>query len=133
MAQEVLRLRKDAKMTVCYFTASGNCLYVAKRIGRTLLSIPQLMKQDTVRIEDDAVGIAAPCYAAEMPMMVRAFLEKAKIRTDYFFFIYTYGMGFGEAFAHVELLAQKSGLDLAYINAIRMVDNYLPSEMSISH
>ena len=30
-------------MTICYFTASGNCLYVARRIGGTLLSIPQLM------------------------------------------------------------------------------------------
>lgn len=113
-------------MTVCYFTASGNCLYVARRIGGTLLSIPQLMKQDSIEIKDDAVGIIAPCYAAEMPMMVREFLEKAKIKTDYFFFIYTYGMGYGEAFAHVELLAEKSELELAYINAIQMVDNYLP-------
>lgn len=113
-------------MTVCYFTASGNCLYVARRIGGTLLSIPQLMKQDSIEIKDDAVGIISPCYAAEMPMMVREFLEKAKIKTDYFFFIYTYGMGYGEAFAHVELLAEKSGLELAYINAIQMVDNYLP-------
>lgn len=29
-------------MTVYYFTATGNCLYVAKRIGGTLLPIPQL-------------------------------------------------------------------------------------------
>ncbi len=34
-------------MTVCYFTASGNCLYVARKIGGTLLSILQLMKQDS--------------------------------------------------------------------------------------
>ena len=30
--------------------------------------------------EIDAVGIVAPVYAVEMPMMVKAFLEKAKIR-----------------------------------------------------
>ena len=35
-------------MTICYFTASGNCLYVARRIGGTLLSIPQLMRQETM-------------------------------------------------------------------------------------
>ena len=34
-------------MKVCYFTATGNCLYVAKQIGGDLLSIPQLMKQET--------------------------------------------------------------------------------------
>lgn len=113
-------------MTVCYFSATGNCLYVARRIGGTLLSIPQLMRQDEIVIEDDAVGIVAPVYAAEIPMMVRDFLEKAKIRTDYFFFIYTFGMGYGEAFTHVELASQKANLTLKYINAIQMVDNYIP-------
>ena len=113
-------------MTVCYFTASGNCLYVAKRIGGTLLSIPQLMKQDNIEITDDAVGIAAPVYAVEMPMMVKEFLLRARIKTDYFFFIYTYGSGYAEAFAHVELVCREKGLRLNYINAIQMVDNYLP-------
>ena len=74
-------------MTICYFSATGNCLYVAKRIGGTLLSIPQLMKQNDIEITDDAVGIVAPVYAVEMPMMVKDFLSKAKIKTDYFFFL----------------------------------------------
>lgn len=113
-------------MTICYFTATGNCLYVARKIGGNLLSIPQLMRQEEILIEDDAVGIVAPVYAVEMPMMVKAFLEKAKIKTDYFFFIYTFGMGYAEAFAHVEVVACKAGLKLDYINAIQMVDNYLP-------
>ena len=113
-------------MTICYFTASGNCLYVAKRIGDTLLSIPQLMKQDNIEITDDAVGIVSPVYAVEMPMMVKEFLIKAKIKTDYFFFVYTYGSGYAEAFAHVELVCREKGLRLSYINAIQMVDNYLP-------
>ena len=113
-------------MTVCYFSASGNCLYVAKRIGGTMLSIPQLMKQDNIEITDDAVGIVAPVYAVEMPMMVKEFLLRANIKTNYFFFIYTYGSGYAEAFAHVELVCREKGLKLSYINAIQMVDNYLP-------
>ena len=68
-------------MTICYFTATGNCLYVARRIGGNLLSIPKLMRQEEVVIEDDAVGIVCPVYNAEMPMMVRAFMRKATIRT----------------------------------------------------
>ena len=82
-------------MTVCYFTGSGNCLYVARRIGGTQLSIPQLMRQESIVIGDEAVGIVCPVYNCEMPMMVRAFLNKAHIRTEYFFFVYTYGMGYG--------------------------------------
>ena len=77
-------------MTICYFSVTGNCLYVARRIGGTLLSIPQLMRQETIEITDETVDVVCPCYNAEMPMMVRAFMERAKIRTDYFFFIYTY-------------------------------------------
>ena len=41
-------------MTICYFTATGNSLYVAKRIGGTLLSIPKLMKENEIIINDDA-------------------------------------------------------------------------------
>ena len=76
-------------MTICYFTATGNCLYVARSIGGTLLSIPQLMRQERIEIEVDAVGIVAPVYAVEMPMMVKAFLGKARSKTHSFFFIYT--------------------------------------------
>ena len=113
-------------MTICYFSGSGNCLYVARRIGGTLLSIPQLMRQESVEIADEAVGIVCPVYNCEMPMMVRAFLKKARIRTDYFFFVYTYGMGYGEAYAHAKLAAEDAGLTLSYINAIQMVDNFIP-------
>lgn len=113
-------------MKICYFTATGNCLYVAEKIGGDLYSIPQLMKQDEIVIEDEAVGIVCPVYAVEMPMMVKEFIAKARIRTDYFFFIYTYGMGYAQAFAHVKLACEEAGLKLSYINAIQMVDNYLP-------
>ena len=57
-------------MTICYFTASGNCLYVARRIGGTLLSIPQLMRQEKIEIEDDMVGIVCPVYAVELPFII---------------------------------------------------------------
>ena len=113
-------------MTICYFTATGNCLYIARKVGGTLLSIPQMMLQDRIEVCDDAVGIVAPVYAGEMPMMVKTFLSRAEIKTDYFFFLYTYGMACGEAFAHVKKLCDEKGLTLSYINAIQMVDNYLP-------
>ena len=36
-------------MTILYFTATGNSLAVAKRLGGTLLSIPQLIREDDLR------------------------------------------------------------------------------------
>ena len=121
-----MKEKRKFNMTVCYFTATGNCLYVARRIGGNLLSIPQLMRQEKIAIEDDAVGIVCPCYNAEMPMMVRAFMKQAIIKTEYFFFIYTYGAGFGEAYAHAKLASDEAGLTLNYVNAVLMVDNFIP-------
>ncbi len=113
-------------MKTCYFTASGNSLYVARKIGGELISIPQLMKQNDITLEDDAVGIVCPVYCGEMPMMVRDFLDKSTIRTDYFFFVYTYGMSETVAKAHAMLAVEHMGNKLDYVSTIKMVDNYLP-------
>ena len=113
-------------MITCYFTATGNSLYAARRIGGELRSIPQLMKQERIELADDAVGIVCPVYCGEMPGMVRRFLEKAEIRTDYFFFVYTYGMSESVAKNHAADAVQKAGLTLSYINTVEMVYNYLP-------
>lgn len=113
-------------MTICYFTGTGNSLYVAKRIGGEIYPVSQLMRQHEIIIKDDAVGIVCPVYAGEMPMMVRDFLSKASIETEYFFFVFTYGMNYGEAFAVVKQACDEEGLRLSYINAIKMADNYLP-------
>ena len=113
-------------MTICYFTATGNSLYVAKRIGGTLLSIPKLMKENEIIINDDAVGIIAPVYAGNMSEMVRNFLRNAKIKTEYLFFICTYGMSYSVAKVNAISIANKSGVKIDYVNAVKMVDNYLP-------
>lgn len=63
-------------MTICYFTATGNSLYVAGRIEGRLLLISQLMRQEMIRIEDEAVGIVCPVYNVEFPMMVREFIAE---------------------------------------------------------
>ena len=112
-------------MTICYFTATGNSLYIAKRIGGTLLSIPKLMKENEIIIHDDAVGIISPVYAGNSPEMVRKFLKKAKIKTDYLFFIYTYGMSYSVAKVNAISIANESGLKIDYVNVVKMVDNYL--------
>ncbi len=111
-------------MTICYFTASGNSLYVARQIGGKLFSIPKLMRQESVVIEDDAVGIVSPVYVGGMPLMVQEFLDRAKINTAYFFYIFTCGNG--GSFSQVQAIAQRRGLPLKYGAIVRMVDNFLP-------
>ena len=111
-------------MTICYFSATGNSLYAARQIGGTLLSIPRLMRQETVKIEDDAVGIVSPVYVGGIPMMVQEFLKKAEIKTDYFFCVLTCGNG--GSFGQVQAASYERGLPLKYGAVIRMADNFLP-------
>lgn len=42
-------------MTICYFSATGNCLFVTRKIGGKLLYIPHLMRQESIEIKDDAL------------------------------------------------------------------------------
>lgn len=113
-------------MKVCYFTATGNSLYVAKRLGGEMLSIPQLLRNRTAEIADQAVGIVCPVYAGQMPEMVRTFFKCVHIKADYIFFVYTFGMSASVARPNAIAAAKMAGLKLDYVTTIKMVDNYLP-------
>ena len=78
-------------MKVLYFSATGNNLYIAKKLGGELLSIPQLVKNGEYDIEDDVVGIVFPVFYANSPKMSREFLKKVNIKADYVFTIASYG------------------------------------------
>ena len=101
-------------MKTLYFTGTGNCLYVARKIGGEALSIPRLMKEEVTEIADEAVGIVCPVYAGDIPKMVHRLLEKVRIRTEYFFMVCTYGMDATVAKAHAAQAAGQAGLRLDY-------------------
>jgi ferredoxin/protein involved in ribonucleotide reduction len=113
-------------MKTLYFTSTGNCLYVAKRIGGELLSIPQLQKENSYDINDDIVGIIVPIYGFDVPRPVRFFLNKVNIKADYVFAIMTYGNASMAALTQMKKLLESRNIQLHYSNEIKMVDNYLP-------
>lgn len=118
--------RKAIIMTIFYFTSTGNCLFVAKSIGGTFYSIPQLMKSEQFEFEDDVIGLVYPCYGFGMPGMVRKFLSKVKWKAKYSFAIATYGSTAAATLHNLEQYAAKYGINFDYMNAILMIDNYLP-------
>ena len=114
-------------MKILYFTSTGNNLYIAKKLGGELLSIPQLIKNNRFDIEDEAIGIIFPVFYANAPKIVRDFIEKAKFKTDYLFLIASYGSdGDQNAFKILKKIFKKKGLKVNYTNSVLMVDNYLP-------
>ena len=52
-----------------YFTGTGNSLYVAKRLERQPISIPQVMHREDLTVSDDRIGIVAPIYGHENPVI----------------------------------------------------------------
>ena len=118
------------KRTILYFTATGNCLYVARELSDAnteLLSIPQLMKQQRFDIEADEIGIVYPIYGHMPPNMVRRFIQKARLKADYKFAVLTYGARKCNAVEIWDDISHRAGHAFDYINTLIMVDNWLPN------
>ena len=82
-------------MTIFYFTATGNSLAVAKRVGGELISIPKALKDGESGYEDDdeddAIGFVFPDFDGSLPRIMTKFMKSKKFKADYFFAIATYG------------------------------------------
>lgn len=113
-------------MTILYFTSTGNNLYLAKRIGGKLISIPKAIKENTLSFKDDRIGIIVPVYGQMIPPYVQEFLKTVKFDSPYIFGILSYGQFAGNASGHLKDFAFKNGFAFNYISTIKMVDNYLP-------
>lgn len=118
-------------MTILYFTSTGNCLHLAKRIGGAQLSIPQMIKENRFQFEDDVIGIIFPVYSLGLPGIIIRFLEKATFKAQYTFAVGTYGNLAGTTMFNLNKFALKQGIKFDYMTDLLTVDNYLPNfEMS---
>ena len=112
-------------MKVLYFTATGNSLYVAKRLGGECYSIPKLMKEGHFEFGDEKLGIIFPTYNLGVPKIVEDFLNKANLKSNYIFGIATYGAFSGAVSRHLFEIGKRNGIEFSYINEIIMIDNNL--------
>ena len=118
---------KNDKMKILYFTATGNSLYIAKSIGGELYSIPQMVKEGVYEFTDEKIGIVFPLHTWGVPSYVVDFLKKATFNCDYLFAVTTFGIYSGAVAKHLTDIGNEAGHSFSYINAIKMVDNYLPT------
>lgn len=113
-----------------YFTATGNCLYVARQLAdenTRLLSIPQLVKQNHYNLEADEIGIVYPIYGHMPPTMVRRFIQRARLTAQYKFAVLTYGNRKCNAVGLWDDISRQAGCPFDYITTMIMVDNWLPN------
>lgn len=113
-------------MKVFYFTATGNCLSVAKKIGGEAISIPQAIHENIDSYKDDAIGFVFPVFDGTYPRIMKDFLDSKKFEAEYFFAVATYGFFPGNTLAAFHKLLAEHRIKLNYSAELLMVDNYLP-------
>ena len=112
---------------IFYFTGTGNSLYVAKQLDADCRSIPQVLRGDDLIFSAEKIGVVCPIYGHEMPQMVKKFLKRAILHTDYLYLVLTYGKLHGGAAKLARKYLEGIGKEAAYINTVLMVDNFLPA------
>jgi ferredoxin len=119
------------KNVLFYFSATGNCLQVARDIAKEIgdCEIISLAEYDTEkRIAAERVGIIFPVYFWGIPNIVKAFLEKIEFENNpYLFAVATCGHTFAASLTQVNDLLKSKNRKLHSGFAIRMPENYIIS------
>lgn len=120
---------------IFYFSATGNCKYVADRIaaatGDKTVSIADCRKNNRFSFNesDKTAGIVSPTYAWGLPILVREFLEKMTLRTkpDYLWFAATYGTTPGQTGKFAEEILNANGFSISAKFSVKMPDTWTPT------
>jgi ferredoxin len=111
---------------IFYFSATGNCKYVAKRIadatGDEIQSI-QNISDDTI-LSDHTIGIISPTYNYTLPVITRDFLMKVKLSADYLYYVAAYGTSPGGSDRHA---AKFLGRPFDAYFSVKMPDTWTPT------
>jgi ferredoxin/flavodoxin len=119
------------KTTIFYFSATGNCLVVARDLAKelgnaTLVNIAQVIDQE-LDLSADCIGIIYPVYVFGMPSIITRFINKLKSYPNkYFFAITTGGSIAADTLGKNARLFGSCGLKLSSGFFIRMPGNYTP-------
>ena len=113
---------------VLYFSATGNCKYVATRLAKAFdeesVSITECIGKNRYIFEDKAIGVVSPTYFWGLPSIVKEFLEKASFKTEYLYFVATYGTTPGAVGNMAKKAIQNRSIDACF--SVRMADTWTP-------
>lgn len=113
---------------ILYFSATGNCKYVAQRLaketGQEALPMTDCIREKRFSFADESIGIVSPTYEWGLPSIVREFLQTVSFRTSYLYFVATYGTTPGA----IGAMARKAirGCEISAYYAVRMPDTWTP-------
>ena len=117
---------------ILYFSATGNCKYVAERIAAafndTAVSIEK--SDSLIKLSDgEMLGIVTPVNWWELPVLTRAFLHKMRLECSqkpYTYIVTTYGTTPGCTYADAKKILKAKGVELNAGFSVKMPDNWTP-------
>ncbi len=114
---------------ILYFSATGNCEYIAKTIGEATddiaLPIGEIGNTFTMQ-EGERLGFVLPTYFWGLPSYVEEFMARVNIRNaKEIYCVMTYGSTVGQADKFLNKLLKKQGLRLTASYGIKTVDNWV--------
>lgn len=117
---------------IIYFSATGNCKYVADRIAERLqIKTEALTKlnSEIPFLDDDMFGFISPTYHWGLPSIVKEFLEviSFKAKPKYSFFVATYGTTSGQTGRFAENYLRDKGIRLDAKFSVKMPDTWTPT------
>ncbi len=114
---------------ILYFSATGNCEFIAKRVASKTndkaYSITEIT--ETVSLNDgESLGFVIPTYYWGLPSIVEDFVKNFNLSANnpYIYLIVTYGSTSGQADYFFNKLLKKKGYALSASFGIKTVDNY---------
>lgn len=125
---------------IFYFSATGNCKYVAKRLAEAtndnIVSIADCIKQNNLENnfiyelkENERIGFVTPVYFFGLPTIAVDFLNKLTLQSyknNYAYHIVTYGTTTGYTHNMLAKIIKKKGIKINAKFTVRMVDTYTP-------
>lgn len=120
---------------IFYFSATGNSLYVAKKIGKETntmaISISEVISHKDFHFTlaaEESVGFVFPTYFYGIPSIMKEFLSQLVLEGNpdpYLYLVLTCGTSTGNAGKMFEHLLNANGYKLSATHAVAMVDNYV--------
>ena len=117
---------------IYYFSATGNCKYVAERIAKEFCDVANSIEQSdgSVTLKDEEMlGFVMPVNWWELPILTREFLQKLSVsgkKPAYSYIVTTYGTTPGCTYADAKKILSEKGIELNAGFSIKMPDNWTP-------
>jgi len=114
---------------IYYFSGTGNTFYVAKELQKRiidskLIPIVSLLKQEIIEIHGETVGFVSPLHGMTVPIPVKIFLKKIKLKSvEYIFSIATRGGTKCFAFKKINQILKRNRKCLDSTFILTMINN----------